>query len=100
MDLNKIRKLLRAINTAGAITVGDSPILHSGNTTDPDGLEPADFVAEFSWHDAEGLVFEENFQACGLAEAEVKGNVITARNELGEDTEIRLFELKPLNIDL
>lgn len=91
MNTNKIKTLLKQIEDSTVITVDDSPLLNFSFIEEITG-EPNSEVLTFSWQDGD-YVFDVVFTEESLDAAEVKDNVITAKNTDGEISNIRLYNL-------
>ena len=94
-----IPELLKTIESADVVTVGDSPMLHCVATEDVNG-DPDNEVLQANWQDAEGQECCVRFTEGGLAEARVTGNKIVAPDNEGDETLIQLFRLEPAEIRL
>jgi hypothetical protein len=97
MDNQKIKKIIRVIARAGALIVGESPLLQAAVTFEPTG-DPHNEVVFANWHDAEGYEHAYHFQEIALDNAEIKGNTLLLREEGGLEVLIEIFELSPVDV--
>jgi len=89
--------LLKQIESADVIVVGDGPYLHGVQVSEVNG-DPGNEVLRANWHDAEGQEFAVKFTEHGMVQARIDGNKITAPDHEGDATTIQLFRLAPLAI--
>jgi hypothetical protein len=97
MDNQKIKKLVRVIDRAGALIVGESPLLMDVTTYEPKG-DPHNEVIMANWHDADGYEHAYHFQEISVDNAEINGHQVTLREEGGEDVKITLYTLSPVDV--
>ncbi len=87
-------KALELLEKSEIIEVEDK-LLHNWHLDSLD-CENDEAVFECSFTDEEGYIFEYSFSKEALLEAVIKFNVITMKDDTGEEVEVSCYSLTPL----
>jgi hypothetical protein len=94
MTIAETCKALELLEKSEIIEVEDR-LLHNWHLDTLD-CESDDVVLECSFTDEEGYIFEYSFSKEALLEAVIKYNVITMKDDTGEEVEVSCYSLTPV----
>lgn len=88
-------KALELLEKSEIIEVEDK-LLHNWHLDSLD-CDSDEIVFECSFTDEEGYIFEYSFSKEAILEAVIKHNVITMKDESGEEVEVSCYSLTPVS---
>ena len=95
MTITETCKALELLENSEIIEVEDK-LLHNWHLDSLD-CDSDEIVFECSFSDEDGYVFEYSFSKEALLEAVIKYNVITMKDDTGEEVEVSCYSLTPVS---
>ena len=95
MTITETCKALELLENSEIIEVEDK-LLHNWHLDSLD-CDSDEIVFECSFTDEDGYVFEYSFSKEALLEAVIKYNVITMKDDTGEEVEVSCYSLTPVS---